>query len=113
MTRTLLNDAKIYTTTPDTINIKLYFLDSNVSWATDLEHVKIKEVSFRVVGKSMGTHRWRPHLIQYRETLPVQDKKTFNIMLKKLQEAISKTVKCECALVTEDLLDGINGDFNA
>ena len=112
MTKTLLNDAKIYTTTPDTIDVKLYFIDSNISWTTNAEHIKIKEVRFRVVGKSMGINRWRPHLIQCKDVLPVQDKKTFNIMLKALQEAIAKAIQCECAIVTEDLLDNISGDFN-
>ena len=60
----------------------------------------------------MGTNRWRPHLIQYKDALPVQNKKTFNIMLKALQEAISKAIRCECAIITEDLLDNISGDFN-
>ena len=112
MTKSLLDDAKVYTTTPDTIDVKLYFIDSNISWTTNAERIKIKEVRFRVVGKSMGINRWRPHLIQYRDALPIQDKKTFNIMLKALQEAIAKAVRCECAIVTEDLLDGISGDFN-
>ena len=112
MTKTLLNDAKIYTTTPDTIDVKLYFIDSNISWTTNAEHIKIKEVRFRVVGKSMGVNRWRPHLIQCKDVLPVQDKKTFNIMLKTLQEAIAKVVQRECAIVTEDLLDNISGDLN-
>ena len=112
MTKTLLDDAKVYTTTPDTIDVKLYFIDSNISWTTNAEHIKIKEVRFRVVGKSMGVNRWRPHLIQYKDALPVQDKKTFNIMLKALQETIAKTIRCECAIITEDLLDNISGDFN-
>ena len=112
MTKTLLDDAKVYTTTPDTVEVKLYFIDSNISWTTDAERIKIKEVRFRVVGKSMGVNRWRPHLIQYRDALPAQNKKTFNIMLKALQEAIAKAVRCECAIVTEDLLDGLSGDFN-
>ena len=112
MTKSLLDDAKVYTTTPDTIDVKLYFIDSNISWTTNAEHIKIKEVRFRVIGKSMGVNRWRPHLIQYKDALPVQDKKTFNIMLKALQEAIAKAVRCECAIVTEDLLDDISGDFN-
>ena len=112
MTKTLLDDAKVYTTTPDTIDVKLYFIDSNISWTTDAERIKIKEVRFRVVGKSMGVNRWRPHLIQYKDALPVQDKKTFNIMLKALQEAIAKAIRCECAIITEDLLDNISGDFN-
>ena len=112
MTKTLLDDAKVYTTTPDTIDVKLYFIDSNISWTTNAERIKIKEVRFRVVGKSMGVNRWRPHLIQYKDALPVQDKKTFNIMLKALQEAIAKAIRCECAIITEDLLDNISGDFN-
>ena len=112
MTKTLLDDAKVYTTTPDTVEVKLYFIDSNISWTTDAERIKIKEVRFRVVGKSMGVNRWRPHLIQYKDALPVQDKKTFNIMLKALQEAIAKAIRCECAIITEDLLDNISGDFN-
>ena len=112
MTKTLLDDAKVYTTTPDTVEVKLYFIDSNISWTTDAERIKIKEVRFRVVGKSMGVNRWRPHLIQYKDALPVQNKKTFNIMLKALQEAIAKAIRCECAIITEDLLDNISGDFN-
>jgi len=112
MTKTLFDDAKVYTTTPDTIEVKLYFVDSNISWTTNAELIKIKEVRFRVVGKSMGVNRWRPHLIQCKDVLPVQDKKTFNIMLKALQEAIAKAIQCECAIVTEDLLDNISGDFN-
>ena len=112
MTKTLLDDAKVYTTTPDTIDVKLYFIDSNISWTTNAERIKIKEVRFRVVGKSMGINRWRPHLIKYRVALPIQDKKTFNIMLKALQEAIAKAIRCECAIITEDLLDNISGDFN-
>ena len=93
MTKTLLDDAKVYTTTPDTIDVKLYFIDSNISWTPNADRIKIKEVRFRVVGKSMGVNRWRPHLIQYKDALPVQDKKTFNIMLKALQEAIAKAVR--------------------
>ena len=112
MTKTLLDDAKVYTTTPDTIDVKLYFIDSNISWTPNANRIKIKEVRFRVVGKSMGVNRWRPHLIQYKDALPVQDKKTFNIMLKALQEAIAKAIRCECAIITEDLLDNISGDFN-
>ena len=112
MTKTLLDDAKVYTTTPDTVEVKLYFIDSNISWTTDAERIKIKEVRFRVIGKSMGTNRWRSHLIQYKDALPVQNKKTFNIMLKALQEAIAKAIRCECAIITEDLLDNISGDFN-
>ena len=84
MTKTLLDDAKVYTTTPDTIDVKLYFIDSNISWTPNADRIKIKEVRFRVIGKSMGVNRWRPHLIQYKDALPVQDKKTFNIMLKAL-----------------------------
>ena len=112
MTKTLLDDAKVYTTTPDTIDVKLYFIDSNISWTPNADRIKIKEVRFRVVGKSMGVNRWRPHLIQYKDALPVQNKKTFNIMLKALQEAIAKAIRCECAIITEDLLDNISGDFN-
>jgi hypothetical protein len=112
MTKALLADAKVYTTSPDTIEVKLYFVDSNISWTTNADLIKIKEVRFRVVGKSMGVNRWRPHLIQCKDVLPVQDKKTFNIMLKALQEAIAKAIQCECAIVTEDLLDNISGDFN-
>ena len=112
MTKTLLDDAKVYTTTPDTIDVKLYFIDSNISWTPNADRIKIKEVRFRVVGKSMGVNRWRPHLIQYKDALPVQDKKTFNIMLKALLEAIAKAIRCECAIITEDLLDNISGDFN-
>ena len=112
MTKTLLDDAKVYTTTPDTIDVKLYFIDSNISWTPNADRIKIKEVRFRGVGKSMGVNRWRPHLIQYKDALPVQDKKTFNIMLKALQEAIAKAIRCECAIITEDLLDNISGDFN-
>jgi len=33
-------------------------------------------------------------------------------MLKTLQEAIAKAIRCECAIITEDLLDNISGDFN-
>ena len=112
MTKALLADAKVYTTTPDTINVKLYFIDSNISWTTDAERIKIKEIRFRVVGKSMGVNRWRPHLIQCKDALPIQNKKTFNIMLKALQEAIAKALRCECAIITEDLLDNINGDVD-
>ena len=112
MTKTLLDDAKVYTTTPDTVEVKLYFIDSNISWTPNADRIKIKEVRFRVVGKSMGVNRWRPHLIQYKDALPVQNKKTFNIMLKALQEAIAKAIRCECAIITEDLLDNISGDFN-
>ena len=112
MTKAVLEETKAYTTTPDTIDIKLYFLDSSAPWTTSIERIKIKEVGFRIVGKSMGTNRWRPHLIQYKNALPAQDKKTFNIMLKTLQEAIAITVKCECANITADLLDDISGDLN-
>ena len=50
MTKALLADAKVYTTSPDTIEVKLYFVDSNISWTTNAERIKIKEVRFRVVG---------------------------------------------------------------
>ena len=68
-------------TIPDVIEITLYYWD---------------------------TCRWRPHLIQYKDSLPIQGKKDFNIMLNTLKTSISTSLNLECTPITKDLLDDIS-----
>ena len=56
----------------------------------------------------MGPCRWRPHLIQYKDSLPIQGKKDFNIMLNTLKTSISTSLNLECTPITKDLLDDIS-----
>ena len=64
-------------TIPDVIEITLYYWDT-CKWIVDEE--KPKSIRFHIIGKAMGPCRWRPHLIQYKDSLPIQGKKDFNII---------------------------------
>ena len=91
---------------PDTLDLKLYYWDQ-CKWLT--EESKPKSIRFHIVGKAMGSTRWRPHLIQYKDPLPVQGKKDFNIMLDSLKRSIATNLHLECVNITKDLLDDASG----
>ena len=95
-------------TTPDVIEITLYYWDT-CRWIIDEK--KPKSIRFRVVGKALGPYRWRPHLVQYKDSLPIQGKKDFNTMLAALQTSISTNLNLECIFITKDLLDDISGEI--
>ena len=92
---------------PDTLDLKLYYWDQ-CKWLT--EESKPKSIRFHIVGKAMGSTRWRPHLIQYKDPLPIQGKRELNEMLNILRKSISNNVELECAPITKDLLDDISGE---
>ena len=69
-----------------------------------------ESIRFHVLGKAMGPIRWRPHLIQHFDPLPIQDKKGFNEMLNALRAGISTKTDLECMGITKDLLDDISGE---
>ena len=94
-------------TPPDVVELTLYYWDT-CRWA--MEDKKPKPIRFTVIGKAMGPTRWRPHLIQYKDPLPIQGKKDFNAMLEALKISISTNVNLVCAPITEDLLDDISGE---
>ena len=95
------------TTVPDTIDITLYYWGT-YRWLT--EELKPESIRFHIIGKSIGSNRWRPHLIQHRDPLPIQEKKDFNIMLEVLQTSISANNNLECVTITKDLLDDASGE---
>ena len=94
-------------TTPDVVELTLYYWDT-CRWATD--ELRPRSIRFHVIGKAMGPSRWRPHLVQHRDPLPVQGKKDFNTMLDALKIGISTNINLECIAITKDLLDDISGE---
>jgi hypothetical protein len=93
-------------TTPDVVEIILYYWDT-CRWIINEE--KPKSIRFHIIGKAMGPFRWRPHLVQYRDPLPIQGKKDLSVMLDTLKTSISTNLNLECAPITKDLLDDISG----
>lgn len=91
----------------DVINITLYYFNDN-KWMSS--EPKPKTIRFKAIGKIMGSIRWRPHLIQHKDPLPLQDKKELNIMLDALRESISSQINLECVAITRDLLDDVSGE---
>jgi len=93
-------------TTPDVVEVILYYWDT-CRWIISEE--RPKSIRFHVIGKAMGPARWRPHLIQYKDSLPIQGKKDLSIMLHTLKTSISANLNLECTPITKDLLDDISG----
>ena len=91
---------------PDVVDITLYYCNES-KWM--LREPKLEPIKFRVVGKALGPIRWRPHLIQTIDPLPIQGKKEFNEMLNILRESISNNIELECVPITKDLLDDVSG----
>ena len=89
------------------MSLTLYYWDT-CRWIIDEK--KPKSIRFRVVGKALGPYRWRPHLVQYKDSLPIQGKKDLYIMLETLKTSISTNLNLECILITKDLLDDISGE---
>jgi len=89
-------------TPPDVVELTLYYWDT-CRWA--MEDKKPKPIRFTAIGKAMGPTRWRPHLVQYKDPLPIQGKKDFSLMLETLKMSISTNVNLTCAPITKDLLD--------
>ena len=92
---------------PDVVDITLYFWNEGrwVSAGTEPQPIR-----FHIIGKGMGTSRWRPHLIQHKDPLPVQDNKDFNRMVSTLRQQISNSVELECITITKDLFDDTSGE---
>ena len=95
------------TNTPDVVEITLYYWDTS-RWLID--EIKPKSIRFHVIGKALGPSRWRPHLIQYKDPLPIQGNKDLSLMLDALKTSISTTTNLECVPITKDLLDCTNGE---
>tara|TARA_R110002020_G_scaffold286637_1_gene502180 strand:- start:6 stop:320 length:315 start_codon:yes stop_codon:yes gene_type:complete len=93
--------------TPDTLDVVLYYWDE-CRWL--LAESKPKSIRFHVVGKAMGSSKWRPHLIQHLDPLPSQGKRDFNVMLDALKISISTNTNLECVSITKDLLDDTSGE---
>ena len=93
--------------TPDTLDVTIYYGD-NGKWL--LEQPEVLPIRFHIVGKAMGPARWRPHLIQYKDPLPVQDKRDFNNMMTILRESISNQLNLECTPISKDLFDEVLGE---
>ena len=93
--------------TPDTVDVVLYYWDE-CRWL--LKEEKPKSIRFHIIGKAMGPSKWRPHLIQHRDPLPMQGKKEFNVMLDTLRTSISTNTNLECVSITKDLLDDTSGE---
>lgn len=91
----------------DVVNITLYYLNENRWMPTE---PKPKTIRFKIIGKTMGSVRWRPHLVQHKDPLPIQDKKELNTMLDALRESISSQINLECVPITKDLLDDVSGE---
>ena len=94
-------------TIPDVLELTLYYWDT-CRWTINEE--KPKPIRFRIVGKAMGPARWRPHLVQHKDSLPIQGKKDFSTMLEALKTSISTNLNLDCILITKDLLDDISGE---
>ena len=92
---------------PDTLDLTLYYWDED-KWL--IEESKPKSIRFHIIGKVMGSTKWRPHLIQHKDPLPIQGKKDFNIMLNSLKKSIATTTQLECANITKDILDDASGN---
>ncbi len=93
-------------TSPDVIEITLYFSESNWSSGND----QIIPIRFKLIGKSMGSTRWRPHLVQHLDPLPINDSKSLKEMIKTLRNEISIKLELNCLPITIDLLDDISKD---
>lgn len=90
---------------PQILDFTLHFWDSENKWTYD--DFPLKEIRFHVLGQPYGKSRWRPHLIQHRDSLPNQTKKEISSMLNKIQSAISTLTDLNCMGITIDLLDNI------
>ena len=88
---------------PQILDFTLYFWNSSSNWA--YLNLPVKELRFHVVGQNFGKGRWRPHLIQHFEPLPVGGKKETNDILFMIRDTISKLTDTDCMAVTMDLLD--------
>lgn len=88
---------------PHVLDFTLKFWEAGNRWT--YAEPPFKEIRFHVLGQPYGKNRWRPHLIQYRDTLPNQNKKETNAMLNTLQQTISTLTETTCMAITIDLLD--------
>jgi len=94
--------------TPDVVDVILYYFDEG-KWFT--QEPQPRPIRFHIIGKTMGSARWRPHLIQHKDPLPpMRKKKEYDGMLEILREGISHQVSLDCATITKDLLDDISGE---
>ena len=95
---------------PQILDFTLHFWDSDNKWTH--QEFPLKEIRFHVLGQPYGKFRWRPHLIQHRDSFPHQNKKETNAMLSKIQDAISTLTDLNCMAITMDLVDDITGGEN-
>jgi len=101
-----MTQRRVSDTTPDVIEVELYFWDSESNWSNSADNVG--QIRFKIIGKSMGQLRWRPHLVQYKDKLPTQTNKEYIAMLKILRDEISLKTGLDCVQIAIDLLDDIS-----
>ena len=97
---------RVSDTTPDVIEVELYFWNLESNWSNSADNVG--QIRFKIIGKSMGQLRWRPHLVQYKDKLPTMTNKEYTSMLKTLREEISLKIGLDCVQISVDLLDDIS-----
>ena len=103
-----MTQRRIPESSPDVIEITLYFWNSESNWSSSND--QIIPIRFKLIGKSMGITRWRPHLVQHLDPLPINDSKTLKEMIKTLRNEVSLKLELNCLAITLDLLDDISED---
>ena len=93
---------------PQIIDFTLQFWESEGKWV--YQSTPLPKVRFHVLGQPYGKNRWRCHLTQHLDPLPLQNKKDSNSLLITLQQAISELTSCSCMAITIDLLDYVKQD---
>ena len=108
MARAIRHEKNLMAIVPDVVDVTLYYVNEN-KWM--LQEPEPTPIRFRALGKTMGSFRWRPHLIQHKDPLPpIQGKKEYTEMLNALRESSSNNIELECSVITQDLLDDISGE---
>lgn len=101
-----MTQRRVSDTTPDVIEVELYFWNSESSWSNSADNVG--HIRFKIIGKTIGQLRWRPHLVQYKDKLPIRTNKEYTTMLKILRDEISRKTGLNCVQISVDLLDDIS-----
>lgn len=96
--------------TPDILELTIYCWTKEFKWSLTTE--PLIPIRFKIIGKPMGSSRWRPDLIQHKDSLPKQTSKDSSAMIKTLKEKITSHTGLACTPITLDLFDDMSEDNN-